>query len=168
MFGNSVQVQNLRVTPKLEIIASKVEISHDDKHANNLMNGLARGVSFAWEIRDDFVPEIPVSTGPLLVPSMGEVDSGTLLLAIDLWAIKKIAFKGNLRDLKIDRSAGVEQIDLSGVFSQKDFELQKLKVSTTEIYSLIDQEFSISPLTAFAETVKFEKITLLKLLTTLN
>ena len=82
MLGNSVQVQNLRITPKLEVIASKVEISGADKQSNNLMNGVARGVSFAWQIRGDFVPEITVSTGPLLVKSMGEVESATLILAI--------------------------------------------------------------------------------------
>ena len=163
MYGNSVQVQNLRITPKLEVIASKVEISGADKQSNNLMNGVARGVSFAWQIRGDFVPEITVSTGPLLVKSMGEVESATLILAIDSWDIKKIAFKGNVRGLKIDSSAGVEQIDLSGIYSYKDFELKKLKVSTTEIYSLTGQKISVSPLTVFAETVKFETNKTLKI-----
>ena len=155
-FGNSVQVQNLRVTPKLEVIASNLEISGDDQRSNNFMNGFARGVSLSWQIRDDFVPEITISTGPLVVENMGEVESSKLILAIDYRNMRKIAFKGKLTGLKIASSAGIEQIDLIGFYRHQDFELEKLKVSSEEIYSLTEQEFSISPLTAFAESVKFQ------------
>ena len=155
-FGNSVQIHNLRVTPKLAVVASRVEISKPSLSNNYITAGSLRAVELNWQFSNKLVPKILLSVGPSSIENLFDFKEANIEISIlEAWTSDYFGFEFYSKGLKWPNLSKVENIRSVGKFNYRKSEYRDVEFSSNGITSLSAVKFQIPVLEGAVQKAKF-------------
>lgn len=155
-YGDNLRIYDLRVTPKLDLAASRIEFSDVSLTSNDSVAGSIRGVRLSWTFGDKFFPEVILNTGPIFLNDVillknSRVDFGTS----NLWSTGSLDFSFNGTSINYPETATVESISAFGVYDYRSFELKDIGVHGKELVVQKNLKFKVP---SFDGTIKNAKL----------
>ena len=133
-YGDNLRIYDLRVTPKLELVASRIEFSDVNLISNNSGTGSIRGVKLSWTFFDKFFSEIILNTGPLFLnESIIIKNSSVNFSGSNFWGTGFLDFSIKADDINFLETANVGNITALGVYDYRSFEFTNIEFQGNDL-----------------------------------
>ena len=131
--GSKLKITNLKISPQLEITASRIDFKNISLGATEEVIGYARAVSLSV---DDFLvmkPIIRASLGPTKINGSTGFNSLTFAVKPNLSDLNSLGFDIVASSFNVDGSAEVESIEASGKFLREQMSVENFVFTINEL-----------------------------------
>jgi len=136
-FGETVQLHNLRINPKLTLSVSRIEFSNLRILPDKVSRGSIRAVKLNWEASNNLIPKIKVSSGPLILDNSTSFEDARFEIDVsNIWSSSYADFKFDINAINSSDFITVQNIYGSGSLNLRNLNLKNFDVSGFDLASL--------------------------------
>lgn len=133
-YGGSVEVSGLRVSPDLDVYASRLEFNQLSLKEGAVLNGSVRSVSFGWGGLFSRSPFLNLSASSVNLEGIGEIKRGDVSLTFPTFAdFSNAIFTLNLEGLELSNGGSIGSIVVSSNYHPYKKEFSEIILSGDEL-----------------------------------
>ena len=123
----------VRVSPKLDILAEKLDYEFKETKNMPAISGYSRAVKFIWSVKKGS-PFLQLSIGPTVLKDVGSVDRITIYSSeIRDFELSKILLNLKASNLDIEKTGTAKEVIMDGVLKMDRSELTDLSLNALEL-----------------------------------